>query len=267
VENLLPFLIEHGYVVLFFWVMAETMGLPIPSVPLFITMGALAEAGQVNLFVSIGLGVAAALLSDVFWYSMGRLRGRKVLSFICRITLEPDSCVRRTQDVFARYGASALLLTKFFPGMGVVSMPLAGVIRMRLLLFLLLDGLGAFIWVGAYSLIGYVFSKQVDRALAYAMGMGKTFLIVVAGGLAIYVLRKYISRRMFIRDLFIRRITPRELMQKLDAGDNVLIIDVRQTLDFEADPSLIPGALRIPYEQLEKHPPVPHDREIIIYCT
>jgi len=266
-DNLLPFLIEHGYEVLFFWVLAETMGIPIPSVPLLIAMGALAKAGQVNLYLSTGLAVCAALLSDLFWYSMGRLRGGRVLTWICRITLEPDSCVRRTENIFARYGARSLLITKFIPGMGVVSMPLAGIIRMPLSRFLLLDGLGAFGWVGAYTFIGYLFGRQLDRALEYAIGMGRTFLVLVAGGLAIYVLRKYVSRRRFIRDHLIGRITPQELMRKIDAGDKIVIIDVRHAFDIESDPYIIPGAIRIPYEQLENYPRVESDREIIIYCT
>ena len=266
-DNLLPFLVQHGYEVLFFWVLVETLGVPIPSVPLLIAMGALAEAGQVNLYLSICLAVCAALLSDLFWYFMGRQRGSKVLTSICRITLEPDSCVRRTENLFARYGARALLITKFIPGMGAVSTPLAGIIQMRLSRFLFLDGLGAFCWVGAYSLVGYLFGRQLDRAMDYAIGMGRTFLVLVVGGLTIYVLQKYLSRRRFIRDHFIGSITPQELMQKLDAGDKIVIIDVRHALDFETDPSIIPGAIRIPYEQLENHPHVANDREIVIYCT
>jgi rhodanese-related sulfurtransferase len=198
---------------------------------------------------------------------MGRLRGGRVLTWICRVTLEPDFCVRRTENIFARYGARALLITKFIPGMGVVSTPLAGIIRMRLSRFLLLDGLGAFGWVGAYTFIGYLFGRQLDRALEYAFGMGRTFLVLVAAGLAIYVLRKYVSRRRFIRDHLIGRITPQELMRKIDAGDKIVIIDVRHALDFESDPYTIPGAIRIPYEQLENYPRVESDREIIIYCT
>jgi membrane protein DedA with SNARE-associated domain len=266
-ENLLPFLIEHGYEVLFFWVLVETLGVPIPSVPLLIAMGALAEDGRVSLYLSICLAVCAALLSDLFWYSMGRLRGGRVLTSICRITLEPDSCVRRTEDLFARYGARTLLITKFIPGMGVVSMPLAGIIRMRLSRFLFLDSLGAFGWVGAYSFVGYLFGRQLDRVMEYAIGMGRTFLVLIVGGLTIYVLRKYLSRRKFIRDHVIGRITPQELMRKIDAGDKIVIIDVRHALDFEADPYIIPGAIRIPYEQLDNHPYVANDREIVIYCT
>jgi membrane protein DedA with SNARE-associated domain len=266
-NDLLPFLIEHGYEVLFFWVLAETMGLPIPSVPLLIAMGALAEAGQVSLHLSIGLAVCAALISDLFWYSMGRLRGGKVLTSICRITLEPDFCVRRTENMFARYGTRALLVTKFIPGMGVVSMPLAGIMRMRLSRFLLLDGLGALAWVGGYILVGYLFGRQLDRVLAYAAGMGRTFLVLTACGLTIYVLRKIVSRRRLIRELVIARITPQELKGKLDAGDNVLIIDVRHALDFEADPHVIPGAIRIPFEHMEGLAGIAKGREIVVYCT
>jgi membrane protein DedA with SNARE-associated domain len=266
-DNVLPFLMQHGYAVLFIWILAETMGFPIPSAPLLITIGALAGGGHINLLLCIGLGVCAALLSDIFWYSIGGRYGSKVLSVICRISLEPDSCVRRTENIYARYGARALLVIKFIPGLSAVSMPLAGIIRMRLSRFLLFGGMGILVWVSAYTLIGYIFSEELDRALEYALRTGRTLSLIVAGGLALYVLRKYARRRRFLHELFIARITPEELKQKLDAGEDIVIIDVRHSLDFEADPYIIPGALRIPSEQLENYPEVPGDREVVVYCT
>jgi membrane protein DedA with SNARE-associated domain len=266
-DRVIPFLLQHGYSVLFFWVLAETMGLPIPSAPLLITMGALAGAGQMNVFLCIGLGAAAALLSDIFWYTMGWKRGGKVLSLICRISLEPDSCVRRTENTFARYGARTLLITKFFSGLSAVLTPLAGMTRMRLTRFLLFDIPGILLWVCAYTLLGYLLSEELDRALHYAAGMGKMLFVLVVGGLAVYILRKYALRRRFLRELFIARITPEELKQKLESGENIMIIDVRHSLDFEEDPNIIPGALRIPFEQIESHPEISSDREIVVYCT
>ncbi len=97
--------------------------------------------------------------------------------------------------------------------------------------------------------------------------MGNVLILLVAGGLSLYVLRKYYLRRRFLRELFVARITPEELKQKLDSGEDVMIIDVRHALDFEADPSKIPGSLRIPSEQLESYPEVPKDREVVVYCT
>ena len=266
-KDILPFIIQHGYALLFFWVLAETMGLPIPCVPLLITVGALAGTGQMNLHLCIGLGVSAALLSDTFWYSLGWFRGRRVLSLLCRISLEPDSCVRRTENIFAQYGARSLIIIKFIPGLSAVSTPLAGIIHMGLLRFLLFDGAGIFMWIGAYTILGYILSAELDRAIEYAAGMGTTLLVLVAGGLTIYILWKYVLRRRFLRELLIARITPEDLKRKLDAGERVLIIDVRHALDFDADPNIIPGAHRIPFEQAESHVDVSDEREIIVYCT
>ncbi len=266
-HNLIPFLIQYGYAVLFIWVLAETMGLPIPSVPLLITVGALAGLGRMKLLPCIGLGVCAALSSDIFWYNMGRRRGGQLLSVLCRISLEPDSCVRRTENIFSRYGARSLLIAKFLPGLSAISTPMAGMIRMRLWLFLFFDCMGAIIWIGLYTAFGYLFSEQLDRASAYAATMGSALFLLVAGGLSMYILRKYSLRRRFLRQPFVARITPEELKQKLDSGEGIVIIDVRHTLDFEADPSIIPGALRIPSEQLESYPEIPKDREVIVYCT
>ncbi len=266
-HNVIPFLIEHGYTVLFLCVLAETMGFPVPSAPLLVMVGALAGGGQMNLLLCISLGVCAALPSDIFWYSMGRRHGGKVLALICRISLEPDSCVRQTENIYARFGARVLLVIKFIPGLSAVSTPLAGVIHMRLSQFLLFTSVGILMWVGSYILIGYVFSEELERALAYAMGMGRTLFVLVVGVLTIYILRKYALRRRFLRQLFVARITQEELKQKLDSGEDIMIIDVRHSLDFEADPYIIPGALRIPSEQLESYPEVPKDREVVVYCT
>ena len=266
-HNLIPFLIQHGYTVLFFWVLAETMGLPIPSVPLLITVGALAGLGQMKLFLCIGLGVCAALSSDLFWYYLGRRRGGQLLSLLCRVALEPDSCVRRTENLFSRYGSRSLLIAKFLPGMSAVSTPLAGMIRMRLWLFLFFDCIGAILWVGSFTALGYLFSEQLDHALAYTARMGHALLFLLAGGLSIYILRKYSLRRRFLKQLLVARITPEELKQKLDSGEEITMIDVRHALDFEADPYIIPGTLRIPSEQPESYPEVPKDREVVVYCT
>ena len=267
-NDLITFLIQHGYTVLFFWVLAETLGLPIPSVPLLITVGALAGGGQMSLIVGIGIGVFAAFLGDFFWFFLGRQLGGRVLSQICRISLEPDSCVRRTENIFARFGARSLLVTKFFPGLGAVSTPLAGTTGMSVVRFFFFDGIGILLWVGSYILLGYVFSRELDRALDYALGMGRTLGLLVAGALSIYILRRYAMRRRFLRQLSVARITPEELKRKLDAGENVMVIDIRHALDFEADPATIPGALRIPFETMEEQPPaVPANREIVVYCT
>jgi membrane protein DedA with SNARE-associated domain len=264
----IQFLIRHGYTLLFFWILFEQLGLPIPAAPLLIAAGVLAGIGQLNFALVFGVSVVASLLSDHFWYQIGRYRGSKVLSLLCRISLDPDSCVRKTKEIFARHGARSLLVAKFIPGMTAVAPPLAGIFHMRPLRFLLFDGLGAFFWVGVFTGVGYLFSHQIEHLAADTSGMGPWIGLVVPGGLAAYIAWKYIQRQRFLHRLAIARITPEEVKQRLDAGEALLILDMRDALEFEIEPYTLPGAFQLPIEQLdEKHHEIPRDRDIILYCT
>ncbi len=264
----LGFLVRHGYTVLFAWVFVEQIGLPLPSVPLLLAAGALAGTGRLSLALTISLATFAALLSDVIWYELGRRRGVKVLQLLCRISLEPDSCVRRTENVFARHGAKSLLVAKFIPGLNTAAPPLAGVFGMRLSRFLLCDILGAMLWVGAFTGLGYAFSNQLERIADRALTLGTSLVMLLLAGLAGYIGWKFITRRRFLRQLRIARITPEELKQKLDAGENIVIVDLRHSLDFEAEPETIPGAVRMDAAELEgSHEQIPRDRDVVLYCT
>jgi len=267
-NEVVGFLIEQGYIVLFLWVLFEQLGFPVPVVPILLAAGALAGFGKLNFVLVFGLAFLATLLSDQFWYQVGLRRGSKVLSFLCRISLDPDSCVRRTKSIFARHGARSLLVAKFIPGMATVAPPLAGIFHMHLLRFLFFDGLGAFIWVGVFTLVGYQFGHEIEDLAVNSSGMGPWVGLVVPVGLAAYMVWKYIQRQRFLHQLSIARITPEEVKQRLDAGEDLLILDLRDALEFEVEPHTIPGAFQLSIEELEEqHHKIPRDREIVLFCT
>ena len=267
-NEILSFLIQHGYTLLFVWVFSEQIGLPIPAAPILLAAGALAGEGQLNFAAAFGLALMASLLSDTFWYLIGRQKGGSILSLLCRISLNPDSCVRRTLDIFSRHGARSLLVAKFIPGMNSVAQSMAGIFHMHPLRFLLFDALGACFWVGLFSGLGYLFSDQLERVADYALKLGTLLLVVLVGSLAAYIIVKYTQRRRFLRHLRIARISPEELKSKLDAGEDLMILDVRHSLEFKAEPQTIPGALFWPLERLQKgQPPIPPEREVILYCN
>ena len=264
-EQAADFLIRHGYAVLFGWVLLEQMGLPIPAAPLLIASGALARAGKINLTFAVGLAFVAVILADLFWYSLGRYRGGRILKLLCRISLEPDSCVRRTENLFVRRGVHALLVAKFVPGLNTAAPSLAGIFRMPLRRFMIFDSLGALFWVVTVTSLGLLFSEQLEEI---ALRWGGWLVAVLAGSLAAYVLWKFIQRRRFLRRLRIARITAKELMDKLTAGENISIVDLRQPMDIEAFPQMIPGALRIAMEEIEEcHKEIPRDRDVVLYCS
>jgi membrane protein DedA with SNARE-associated domain len=267
-HSALEFLLHHGYAVLVAWVFAEQIGLPVPSLPILLAAGALAGSGQFNFAGSIFLSVFACLLADSIWYGLGRVRGIKVLQILCKISLEPDSCVRRTEGVFARQGARSLVFAKFVPGLGTVAPPLAGIFHMRPSRFLLFDTFGALLWSGLYVGLGYIFSGEIERIAEHAFHLGGGLGVLVVGVLVAYIAYKFIARQRFLRELRIGRITAEELKQKIDAGEDLVIVDLRHSVEFEADPQTIPGAFRMDAKDLEdKDDRLPHDRDVILYCT
>lgn len=262
------FLLQHGYTVVFVWVLAEQIGVPVPSIPILLAAGALAGQHQLSFLVALGLAVAAALTSDLVWYQLGRRRGHAILNLICRISLEPDSCVRRTEDFFTRHGARSLLFAKFVPGLGTVAPPLAGMFRMRLVRFLLWDFAGSFCWAGAFIGAGYLFSDWLEDVARYALRLGSGLVVVLGGALAGYLGWKYIQRQRFLRQLRIARIAPEELKEKLDAGEDVMVVDLRNSTEFEADGEKLPGALHLDPQEIEdRNVEIPRDRDVVLYCT
>jgi|SRR5215472_6331169 len=262
------FLIHHGHGVLLAWVFVEQVGVPVPAMPLLLAAGALAGTGRMNYFAALFFSTLGAVAADSIWFQLGRHRGIKILQLLCRISLEPDSCVRRTEGIFSKQGARSLLVAKFVPGLGLVTPPLAGIFHMRFRRFLLFDGLGSMFWAGAYLGLGYAFSGQIERVAAYLASMGGWLLVLLVGTLAAYIAYKYVARQRFLRELRIARITVEELKEKIDAGEQVTIVDLRHSLDFEAEPETIPGALHMEAKELEQNGHrLPRDGEVVLFCT
>ena len=267
-DGVIEALVQYGYVVVFGWVLAEQIGLPIPAVPVLLAAGAVAGTGRLSLAIILVLAAVASLMSDTIWYWIGRVRGARVLGWLCRISLEPDSCVRRTQRLFSARGARSLLIAKFVPGFSTAAPPLAGIVRMPLLQFLVFTGLGGLIWAGAFIGVGWLAAYQLELVASYAERFGNGVGVLVVVTIVGYVVWKYIARQRFLRKIRIARITPEELKIKLDGQEDLMLVDLRDPIDFETEPSIIPGALHMTTEELEaRHHEISREREIVLYCT
>ncbi len=261
-------LIHHGYILLFLWMFSERLGIPIPATLPLIAAGILTEMEYMQFAYAIGLAFAAVMLGDIAWLSISRVRGIHVLSFLCRISLEPDACVRKTQNLFARHGPAFLLFAKFIPGLGNLTVALVGIVRLPLKTFLLFDSIGSLLWVGFFMGTGYIFSREIQLVGIALPDWGEgSVLIAVLLLVAFYIAWKYLRRGRLLKELFSNRMSAEELKGKIDAGDEIAILDVRHPLEFEADPYVIPGALYFPLENLERFSAVPVERETVTYCS
>jgi membrane protein DedA with SNARE-associated domain/rhodanese-related sulfurtransferase len=272
---IVQFVLQHGYSILFAGIFANQIGFPVPGPLFLLAAGALVAAGKLSLVPVLGLAVIACVLADYVWYELGRWRGNKILHFIHRLARDPDAHDRRAKETFARYGPPLLAVAKFVPGLDAVAPPLAGTSGTIRLHFLAFDTIGAALFSAAYSGLGYFFSRDLDRAAIYAGRVGTLLLaVVVLAGLSIYATPKLVRLYRFIREFRLARITPEELKEKLDAGEQVFIVDLQGRWRDARERQGIPGAVRIDPHKLEHYraydtktpDPLPRDREVVLYC-
>jgi membrane protein DedA with SNARE-associated domain/rhodanese-related sulfurtransferase len=267
-NDLIQFLIHHGYGVVFGSVLLEQVGIPIPSAPVLLAAGALSAGGRLSFALICLLAAAAAVLGDLVWYELGRRRGRKMLNLICRLSLEPDSCVRGTEGIFARHGGRALLVAKFVPGLNTAAPPMAGLLGMSLPRFIAWDLAGSLLWIVTFAGAGRLFSRQIEGLALVLAHLGSGAILLAVGSLAAFLAWKFLQRRRLLGQLRMARISPEELEQKLAAGEDVAIVDLRNDLAVRADPMQLPGAIRILPEEIEsRHHEIPRDRDVVLYCT
>jgi len=200
-NTIFQFVLKHGYSMLFAAAFAHQVGVPLPGPLFLLAAGALSASGKLGLARSLGLAIVACVLADWLWYEAGRCRGDRVLHFIHRLTRDPEFHDRRAKKIFARYGLALLIIAKFVPGLDAVTPPLAGTSRTGRVRFFAFDVLGASLYSGVYSALGYVFSDDLDRAAVYASKVGAIVAGVGAGALFIYLVCKLVVHRHFASDL------------------------------------------------------------------
>jgi membrane protein DedA with SNARE-associated domain/rhodanese-related sulfurtransferase len=262
------FLVRHGAVVLFATVFIEQIGVPLPSLLWLLAAGALIGTRQMNFGVALAAAAAGSLVADLIWFYLGRRYGHRVLGLLCRISLEPDSCVRRTQEVFTRYGIRGIVAAKFVPGLSTLAPPLAGSSGVSLGRFIIFDGAGSLLYVGSFILVGILFSHQMEQVMAAVGSLGSGALAVVVAAAALYIGYKFYQRKRLLRELQMARITVDELHQKQQDGEKPMILDLRSLAALEEDPLLIRGAIHMTMDEVEhRQLEIPRDRDIILYCS
>lgn len=258
-------LLEHYCVpIVFLAVLTDQLGIPIPAVPVLIVAGSLAAEGKVNPAALLSAAVVATMSADVVWFLIGRTYGMRVLKTLCRISLEPDSCVSQTQSRFERWGVNSLIIAKFIPGLATIAPPLAGAMHVSWRRFMGLSLLGSSLWAGAGLGVGMAFKGPIAQ-LERLGGMAAAGLAIA---FVLYIAYKWRERHRFLAELRMARISVEELYGLLAAKLDPLILDVRSHTARGLEPRWIPSAVHTPVDEIElRLKEFSRDREIIVYCT
>jgi len=267
-QNLVWLITQYGLPLVAINVFVDQIGLPVPAMPTLILAGAIAATGAIGLTSLFLAAVLACIVPDCVWFLVGRRYGMRVLKTLCRISLEPDSCVNQTQSRFERWGINSLMIAKFVPGLAIIAPPLAGAMRIGWPRFLTLSAIGGAIWVGSGLAAGVLFKTQIQSTLVYLDRVGSVTDTVVAALLLSYVLYKWWERRRFYKELRMARISVADLYELIEEGKQPIVVDVRSNTARKLQPQWIPGAIHVPVDDVGRHlADLPRNREIVVYCT
>jgi membrane protein DedA with SNARE-associated domain/rhodanese-related sulfurtransferase len=267
-HEMIALIAQYGLLLVFFNVLVEQAGVPVPAVPTMIVAGALAANDKLPVAAVVLIAVLACLLGDLAWYWAGRRFGSGVMRTLCRISLSPDSCVKQSELRFQRWRGRVLLIAKFVPGLSTVAPPLVGAMGLRIPAFLLLDGLGSLLWAGLAVGLGYAFAAQIDVVLATLASAGTLAFELLLVLLGLYIAAKWWQRRRLLMALRMARITVDELNESIAAGRTPIVVDVRSQAARLLDTRIIPGALLADLDGVDQAlSGIPSDRELVIYCS
>ncbi|WP_321914450.1 DedA family protein/thiosulfate sulfurtransferase GlpE [Paraburkholderia sp. J11-2] len=263
---------QYGPALVFINVLAGSLGLPVPAMPALVLFGAMAamHPGSIGQQVApvLGLAIFAMLIGDSVWFMAGRLYGGNTLKTLCKLSLSRDTCVKKTERFFGRWGVRVLAIAKFVPGLSLVSVPLAGAMGVPYRQFVGFDGIGAALWSGTGLLIGVMFAPQIDMMLAGASRLGRFAAVVVVVLLLLYATYRWQRRRQLIKKLASARITVDDLYRAMGAKPPPVVFDIRSEEKRKLDPYIIPGALFADERKLDEIVgKYPNDQKLVIYCS
>ena len=267
-EQVLDFVGRHGGPIVFVTVFLDQLGLPIPTIPILLAFGALAGTGQISPLGGLLMGVVASVVADLVLFQLGRWKGARLLASLCRVSLEPDTCVSKTHELFHRHGLKSLLVAKFIPGFDTVAPPIAGMVGVGVLPFITWSAAGALLWLGPIGGLGYLFSDRIEDLAAAADRFGFVAGLVVVGLMGLYLGHKVWERQRVLASIRTARITPEELHGMITRGDGPVIFDARSPGALLVEPFVIEGAQSLTLEDMASRPlEVPREKEIVVYCS
>jgi membrane protein DedA with SNARE-associated domain len=268
--DLLSLTAHHGYILIFLIVFLEAIGLPVPAALALLAGGAAAASGVLRAPTALLLAVVGMLLGDSLLYVLGSHMGWGLLGFLCRVSVNPETCILRSAESFYKRGRATLLIAKFIPGVNTMAPPLAGSMKMPFGQFLGLDLAGASFYAIVYGGIGFLFRDFVATITRGFQAAGHAAEIV-----AILALIAFIAYRVLLYSKHrVYRVVPRvqviELAKKLQSEESgkILLVDVRSHGYYDSGAARIRGSIRIEPNNLSQEvKKLPRDKDVYLYCT
>jgi membrane protein DedA with SNARE-associated domain len=269
-NDLLAQIGHHGYIVIFLIVLVEALGFPVPAALALVTGGAAVASGALRAPAAALVALTGIVLGDSLLYVLGSRMGWRLLGFLCRVSVDPETCILRSAESFYKRGRATLVIAKFIPGINSMAPPLAGSMKMPFIQFLGLDFVGATAYALAYGGIGFVFRDfvaTIAHGLRAAGHVVEMVVVIAAIAFTAYRVSLYWKHRVY---RIVPRIQVAELAAKLQTeySEKILLADVRSHGYYDPGAARIRGSIRLePNNLSEEVKTLPRNKDIYLYCT
>ncbi len=185
-DDLLQLIGRYGYLMIFFGVMLESAGVPLPGETVLIAAGALVHRGVLDPGDVLFFGILGAVIGDQIGYWVGRFGGRPFVLRWGRYALITPERLGQAETFFDRHGGRAVFLARFVAGLRVFAALVAGTSRMAWERFAFYNVLGGTVWATAAVLLGYFLWASISLVEHW---VGRASLLLVAGLVLAWLLR------------------------------------------------------------------------------
>lgn len=193
-EAVAPVLDHYGYLAVGALLFLEDFGVPVPGETILIAAAIYAGAGRLSIVGVITVGIIAAVLGDNVGYLIGRKAGRPAVLRWGKYILITDERLAKVESFFTRFGARIVTVARFIEGLRQANGIVAGLVEMPWTTFITYNVLGAVLWVGTWSALGYFAGNHIttiyETAQRYSLYVGLAIVLVLAGLLVRAVLRR-----------------------------------------------------------------------------
>jgi membrane protein DedA with SNARE-associated domain/rhodanese-related sulfurtransferase len=263
---------RYGAALVFVNALAASLGLPVPAMPTLVVFGAFAALHPISIGSQLApvlvLAICATLIGDSVWFYAGRRYGSATLQKLCKLSLSRDTCVKKTERFFGRWGVRVLTVAKLVPGLSIISVPMAGAMGTPYRTFLAHDGVGATLWAGLGLVVGLLIAPQIDVLLEGANRLGHFTALIVGVLIALYAGWRWTRRRALLRQLATARIGVEELYKLMDDTEPPVVFDIRSEEKRHLDPYVIPGARFVDERNLDSIiAAYRNNQKLVIYCS